>query len=126
MFARIRWTIVLVTAVGALMLGVVVLPARGDATSARAESAAVRKGKALFAKVWKRGGKSCASCHASGRNRMTATRLKSYPKYDKAWKRVITGQQKLNYMIKHKGGGVPLTLGSADINALEAYISRLR
>lgn len=103
-----------------------VSPAQGDATSDRAEAAAVQKGKTLFQKVWKRGGKSCATCHASGRNKLTAVRLKSYPKYDKAWKRVITGQQKINHMIKSKSGGAPLVLGSSDLNALEAYISRLR
>ena len=126
MFRVTKWRVAASAIFAALIIFGLVVPAQGDATSDRAIAAAVRKGQTLFQKTWTQGGKSCAKCHASGRNKMTSARLKSYPKYDKAWRRVITGQQKNNHMIKTKVGGVPLTLGSEDINALEAYICQLR
>ena len=62
------------------------------------------------------------ACHKRGKNKLTAARLNGYPKYDKFLKKVVTGQQKLNQMIRKSAKGEPLELGSADLNALEAYI----
>ena len=99
--------------------------ATGDAVSDKAEKEAVAKGQLLWRKVWRAGGKPCAACHDRGPNRLTADRLKAYPKYDTTLRKVVTGQQKLNQMIGAKGGGKPLELGSDDLNALEAYVSTL-
>jgi mono/diheme cytochrome c family protein len=94
--------------------------------AAAAMAAAVRRGDELFHGAWVQGGKACANCHGEGQNKMTASRLKGYPKYDLTWQKVVTGQQKMNQMIKVKAGGEPLVLGSEDLNALEAYLSTLR
>ena len=101
-------------------------PAQGDATSDQALAAAVQRGQQLFTAAWKAGAKTCADCHASGPNRMTSVRIKSYPKYDKTWAKVLCAQQKINQMISTKAQGSILVLGSDDLNALEAYISTLR
>ena len=69
---------------------------------------------------------TCATCHAEGSNRLTNDRLRTYPKYEKAWQKVISGQQKLNQMIRDRSGGEMLVLGSPDLNALEAYVATLR
>jgi cytochrome c len=104
----------------------VAAPARGDATADRALEGAIREGKALYEKSWRRGAKSCRACHTRGPNKMTAERLKSYPKYNKDLRKVVSAQQMLQHMIKKKGGGTPPELGSAELNALEAYVSTLR
>ena len=101
-------------------------PAQGDAKADKALAEAVKKGAALYKKSWKTGGKSCFACHVRGPNKLTGRRLKSYPKYDKALKRVVTVQEKINEMIKGKSGGKPLPLGHEDLTALEAYISTLK
>jgi len=126
MFKSTKWQISLLTLCSILAVGAFVVPAQGDATSDRAMRGALQKGKALFQKIWRKGGKSCFTCHGAGRNKLTSTRLRSFPKYDKSFKRVITAQQKMNQMIRYKAGGPLQTLGSDDMNALEAYISRLR
>ena len=100
--------------------------AQGDATSDQALAAAVRRGQQLFAAPWKVGAKTCADCHASGPNRLTAARIKAYPKYDKTWAKVLCAQQKINQMISTKSQGSILVLGSDDLNAIEAYLSTLR
>lgn len=103
-------------------------PARSgpdEDVAATALAAAVTRGGEVFNAPWTKGGKTCAACHAKGPNRLTAARLKSYPKYDKAWEKVLTGQQKMNQMISLKAGGEMLALGSADMNALEAYVASL-
>ena len=89
-------------------------------------AAAVKKGEELWKKVWTPGQKACADCHTSGPNARKASRLKSYPKFDKALAKVVTGQQKMNQMIVDKSRGTALELGSDDLNALEAFVSTLR
>ena len=89
-------------------------------------AASVKRGDEIFHAAWVKGGKTCATCHAEGLNRLTSDRLKSYPKYDKAWQKVISGQQKLNQMIRDRSAGEMLVLGSPDLTALEAYVSTLR
>ncbi len=100
-------------------------PAAGDAVSDKAEKAAVAKGRTLYTKAWRPGAKTCAACHSRGPNRLDRTRLKAYPKYDKAMGKVVTAQQKLNQMIQTKAFGQPPALGSDDLNALEAFVSTL-
>jgi mono/diheme cytochrome c family protein len=100
--------------------------ARGDARSDEALAAAVRRGKQLYEQSWRPRAKSCRACHARGANKMTGERLKSYPKYDKVFRRVVSAQQKLQQMVKAKGGGTPPALGSEDLNALEAYVATLK
>lgn len=101
-------------------------PAEGDPKADEALEKAVAEGKKLWSKSWKKGAKSCRACHTRGPNKLTAERLKEYPKYDKVFRRVVTGQQKLNQMIKSKSKGEQLELGSEELNALEAYISTLK
>ena len=99
---------------------------QGDAAADRALQAAVARGQALWRKPWRPGAKPCMACHEAGPNAMTAARVKSYPKYDKALGAVVSVQQKLNQMITSKAGGQALALGSDDLNAIEAYLSSLR
>jgi cytochrome c len=86
---------------------------------------AIERGHVLFTQPWAEGAKACSACHAGGRNKLTGARVNEYPKYDRAMKRVVSGQQKINQMIETKSGGVPLELGSDDLNALEAYIKSI-
>ena len=88
--------------------------------------AAIERGRELYTTPWVEGGKACAECHGEGANKMRATRLKSYPKYDFVLKQLLTGQQKLNHMIETQAKGEPLPLGHEKLTALEAYISTLR
>ncbi len=97
-------------------------PASGDAKSELAK--AVKQGEVLWKQKWGKG-KTCAQCHTKGANKLTGKRLGSYPKYDKFLKKVVTVQQKLNQMIKSKGKGEELELGSDELNALEAFIKTL-
>ena len=97
-----------------------------DPAAAKAMAQAVRRGQILWRKTWRPGIKSCIACHATGPNRMTKVRLKSYPKYDTELGRVVTVQQKLNQMIVTKSGGTALSLGGEDLNGLEAYLATLR
>jgi thiosulfate dehydrogenase len=101
-------------------------PAQGDPKGDQALAAAVKRGKELWTKPWSAGSKTCAECHGGGANKMSAVRLKSYPKYDKAADKVVTAQQKLNHMIQEKGKGEALELGSDDMNALEAFVATLK
>ena len=100
-------------------------PAAGDAASDRAMAKALKLGEELWTKEWRRGAKNCVACHAKGANKMIEKRLNEYPKYDKALRKVVTLQQKLNQMIKKKAGGKEFDLGSAELNALEAYTKTL-
>lgn len=100
--------------------------ATGDPKADKAEAEAVKRGLALYKQSWRTGGKACFACHVRGPNKLTGRRLKSYPKYDKAMRKVVTAQEKINQMIKSKSGGKPLDLGHADLTALEAYISTLK
>lgn len=93
--------------------------ASGDAKSELAK--VVKQGKALWSKQWKKGAKTCATCHTKGANKLTAKRFNTWPKYGKLLKKVSTGQEKIAQMIKKHGGG-ELALGSAELTALEAYI----
>lgn len=101
-------------------------PAAGDSKGDKALAEAVKKGQALYKKSWKAGAKSCFACHVRGPNKLTGRRLKAYPKYDKAMRRVVSAQEKINQMIKGKSGGQALALGHEDLTALEAYISTLK
>lgn len=87
---------------------------------------ALAKGKKLFEQSWTAGGKSCAACHSRGRNKLVGSRINAYPKYDRALKKVVTVQQKLNQMIVSKSRGKAMPLGSDDLNALEAYLNTLK
>jgi len=106
--------------------GLAARDARGDAEADKALAEAVKRGKALFEKSWSSGSKGCFACHTRGPNKMTATRAESYPKFDKGLGKVVTVQQKINDMIKTKSMGEQLTLGSDDMNALEAYLETLK
>ncbi len=101
-------------------------PAQGDGVADKALAESVAKGKALWRKVWKKGAKGCFACHTRGPNKMAARRLRSYPKYDKVMKRVVSVRQKINNMIKTKSGGELLDLDSDDLTAIEAYIATLK
>ena len=100
--------------------------AHGDAKADKALEEAVKRGAALWKKSWRKGAKACFACHTRGPNKMTGRRMNTYPKYDKALGKVVSGQQKINNMIKTKSGGKVLELGSDDLNALEAYIKTLK
>jgi|GEM_PF-5216030 len=100
-------------------------PAAGDAAS-DALAAAVKAGEALWTKTWGPGSKSCAECHKTGPNAMKASRLKSYPKFDKVLNKVVTAQQKFNQMLVEKSRHAALELGSVELNAMEAYAATLR
>jgi cytochrome c len=113
-------------AVATAVLAAVALPARGETRAEQLLREAEVRGRALFEQEWVAGGKTCASCHASGRNQMKVARVKAFPKYDREADAVISIQQKINQMIETKSGGAPLELGSADLTALEAHLSTLR
>lgn len=83
------------------------------------------RGRELWSTPFGEGAKACSACHTSGANKLTAARLEAYPKYDRPMRAFVTGQQKINQMIRTKGGGAELPLGSDDLNALEAYIKTL-
>ena len=100
--------------------------AAGDATADKALAEAEKRGQELYKKSWRPGGKACFACHVRGPNKLTSRRLKEYPKYDKALRKVVTAQEKINQMIKSKSGGKPLELGHEDLTALEAYVSTLK
>ena len=100
--------------------------AAGNAKADKALEEARKKGAALYKKSWKKGAKACFACHVRGPNKLTGRRLKAYPKYDKALKKVVTAQEKINEMIRSKSGGKELPLGHEDLTALEAYISTLK
>ena len=123
---RTRLPVLLSLAAGFAVAGAFLLApaAHGDAASELA--AAVKKGEEIWKKPFVAGQKACAACHTGGANAMKGTRLKTYPKFDNTWRKVISVQQKLNQMIKDKAGGTPLELGSDDLNALEAFISTLK
>ena len=87
---------------------------------------AIEKGKELWRTPKAKGAKSCVACHARGPNKLNLKRVRSYPKYDKAMKKVVTLQQKLNQMIESKSKGKPFELGSDDLNALEAFLKTLK
>lgn len=114
--------------VAAVTLGAVVLAGslRAAGDPAVDLPAAVAHGETLWKKAWASGAKSCVECHAGGPNAMKGSRLASYPKFDKALGKVVTGQQKLNQMIVEKSRGTALELGSTDLNALEAYVRTLK
>lgn len=98
-----------------------------DAADAKAElQKAIDRGAELYKKPWKTGAKTCAACHTRGPNKMSGKRADAYPKYDKALRKVVSLQQKLNQMIKSKSKGKPLDLGSEDLTALEAYVNSLK
>jgi cytochrome c len=97
----------------------------GDAKGDKALAQAVAKGKELWSKPFG-DGKACVTCHANGPNKMTAMRLHSYPKYNKALDKVVSAQQMMNTMIVGQGKGTALELGSEDLNSLEAYIATLK
>lgn len=117
----------LVIALAALLVGGgwLLRPAVGGPAE-DALAAAVKTGEALWKKSWGSGSKACAECHTSGPNALKASRLKSYPKFDRGLAKVVTGQQKINQMIVDKSRGTALALGSDELNALEAYIGTLR
>ncbi len=113
--------------VPALLAGTFWAPlAEGDAKADKALEEAVKKGQDLYKKSWRPGAKACFACHVRGPNKLTGRRLKTYPKYDKALRKVVTAQEKINQMIKSKSGGKELPLGHEDLTALEAYISTLK
>lgn len=109
-----------------LSLFVIVPLAEGDAKADKALEDARARGKVLYKQSWKKGAKACFACHVRGPNKLTGRRLKTYPKYDKALRKVVTAQEKINNMIKTKSGGAGLDLGHADLTALEAYVSTLK
>ena len=90
-----------------------VSPARSDTHSDKALADAVARGKALYSAPFVAGGKSCASCHGAGPNKMTAARAKSFPRWDKTAQKVIGIQQKINQMIAAKSGGKVFTADTA-------------
>ena len=96
-------------------------PKEGDDIAQRA----VARGRELWTTPFGEGAKACSACHSSGANKLTAARLNAYPKYDRPLRAFVTGQQKINQMIRTKGGGTELPLGSDDLNALEAYIKSI-
>ena len=114
----------LVLGAGAVLLAT--SPASGDPKGDAALAAAVKKGQELWKKPWSAGAKACMECHGGGPNKMTAVRVKSYPKYDKGYDKVVTVQQKINQMITEKAKGTALELGCDDLNALEAFVSTLK
>lgn len=100
---------------------------RSAAGDAKGElESAVERGEELWKQSWTTGAKSCKACHSRGAQKMTADRLNAYPRYDKRLKKVATGQEKLNHMIKTNARGKPLPLGHDDLTALEAYIKTLK
>ena len=121
----------LIPAILALLVGLGFLfgtdrEAQSDSVAERELAKAVERGKELWTTTFARGGKTCATCHTRGPNRMTGARLHAWPRYDdKGDRKVTSAQQKINQMIKKFGRGEPLELGSDDLNALEAYIKTL-
>ena len=109
----------------ALGLGVWLPPANSGPAPHPETAKAIARGKILFNKSWAPRAKSCKACHAAGPNKLSAARLHAYPKYDRFLRRVVSAQQKINYMIKKQSKGQPLPLGSEDLNALEAYLGTL-
>jgi len=115
-----------------LMVGLAALVAAAGGAiaepNARAELAkAQARGKELFEQTWGEGTKSCLECHARGANKLSGTRLKTYPKFDRGLGGVVTGQAKLRQMIlERSGAGEAPELGSEELTALEAYVATLR
>ena len=86
------------------------------------------EGEALFNKPGKNG-KSCASCHTSGKTSGKAQDLKgvgaSYPKYDKELKKVVLIETRNNYCRENFMDSHSYKLGSRNSNTLTSYIKYL-
>jgi mono/diheme cytochrome c family protein len=108
------------------LLALVAGPAEGETKAERLMREALARGQEIFEQARDNGAKSCAECHREGPNKMKGQRLGTYPKYDKTGDAFLSAQQKINQMLVEKSGATALELGSADMNALEAYLRSLR
>lgn len=87
----------------------------------------VARGKELF-RSKDLGKKSCAECHENPDKPQfnLTTRQFSYPAYSVKKRSVVSLGQKINEMLSGKARGSEMTLGSADLVALEAYVMSLK
>src|SRR5262245_50278925 len=89
----------------------------------------VKRGKELFrSKDLVSAKKSCAECHENPDKPQLslATRQFGYPAYSVKKRSVVSLGQKINEMLSAKSRGAEMTLGSADLVALEAYVMSLK
>src|SRR5262245_21163513 len=72
--------------------------------------------------------KSCAECHENPDKPQLnlLTRQFGYPAYSVKKRSVVSLGQKINEMLSGKARGSEMTLGSADLVALEAYVMSLK
>ncbi len=88
----------------------------------------IDEGEALFNKPGKNG-KSCASCHTSGKGSGKAPDLKgvaaSYPRYDKKLNKVALIETRNNYCRKNYMHSHSYKLGSRASNTLSSYVKYL-
>jgi len=67
-------------------------------------------------------GVACAQCHPNAAN----THPETYPKFQKQLGRVIALREMINWCLQQPLEGKPLPLDSADLVALEAYVTHER
>ena len=87
----------------------------------------VTRGKELFHSKTL-GKKSCSECHENPDKPQfnLVTRQFGYPAYSVKKRSVVSLGQKINEMLSAKSRGKEMELGSADLVALEAYVTSLK
>jgi cytochrome c len=96
-------------------------------TAKEALDKSVTRGKELFHSK-DLGKKSCSECHENPDKPQfnLVTRPFGYPAYSVKKRSVVSLGQKINEMLTAKSRGKEMTLGSADLVALEAYVMSLK
>lgn len=84
----------------------------------------VDEGAELFTTVGSNG-KSCASCHGDGGEKLDIKQLAMYPVYDKALKKPVTLQQRVRMEWENKLGNKPLDYDGKQALALEVFVRNL-
>lgn len=82
----------------------------------------VQNGAALWAKKAGAANKACADCHGDAKNAMRGVAAR-YPAYDKASRRVLNLQQRIEACRVGAQRASPFGLESEDMLALEAYLA---
>ena len=133
-----NWVVLAVAAVATVFVGAS-LYAGDDDDNDEDDAAAVKKiaaealdksvarGKELFHSK-SLGKKSCSECHENPDKPQfnLVTRQFGYPAYSVKKRSVVSLGQKINEMLAAKSRGKEMELGSADLVALEAYVTSLK
>lgn len=85
---------------------------------------AVEQGLELFQQVHTGSGKSCASCHGDGGEKLEPASIATFPHYDSQNDDVITLQEQIN-SCRDQVGAEPLTADSQPLIRLETFVRHL-